>query len=77
VIHLSLRQIEYFAAAARHGGAARAAQALGVSQPSISKGIAELESLWGEQLFVRIHAKGLELTADGAMRFKQARTLLR
>ena len=77
MIHLSLRQIEYFAAAARHGGTARAALALGVSQPSISKAIAELESLWGEQLFVRLHAKGLELTADGATRFKQARTLLR
>jgi len=77
MIHFSLRQLEYFAAAARHGGAARAAQALNVSQPSISKAIAELEDLWGERLFVRLHARGLELTAAGAARFRQARALLR
>ena len=29
MIHLNLRQLEYFVAAARHGGAARAADALG------------------------------------------------
>lgn len=77
MIHFSLRQIEYFDAAARCGGAAAAAKALQVSQPSISKAIAELESLWGEQLFVRLHARGLELTAAGALRFKQAHALLR
>ena len=77
MIHFSLRQIEYFDAAARCGGAAAAAKALQVSQPSISKAIAELESLWGEQLFVRLHARGLELTAAGALRFRQAHALLR
>lgn len=76
MIHLTLRQLEYFAAAAEQGGAARAAQTLGVSQPSISKAIAELESHWGEQLFVRLHARGLELTAAGAWRQRQARALL-
>ena len=74
---ITLRQLEYFAAAARHGGAARAAAALNVSQPSISKAIADLESLWGERLFVRLHARGLELTAAGAARFKLAQALLR
>lgn len=77
MIHFSLRQMEYFDAAARFGGAAAAAKALQVSQPSISKAIAELESLWGEQLFVRLHARGLELTAAGALRAKQAHALLR
>jgi DNA-binding transcriptional LysR family regulator len=77
MIQFSLRQIEYFAAAARHGGAARAALALNVSQPSISKAIAELESLWSERLFVRLHARGLELTAAGSERYRQARLLLR
>ncbi len=76
MIHLTLRQLEYFAAAARHGGAARAAATLNVSQPSISKAIAELEGLWGERLFVRLHAKGLELTAAGAARYRQANALL-
>lgn len=76
MIHLTLRQLEYFAAAARHGGAARAAAMLNVSQPSISKAIAELESLWGERLFVRLHARGLELTPAGRARYRQANTLL-
>ena len=77
MIHFSLRQLEYLVAAAHHGGAARAAQQLHVSQPSISKAIAELESLWGERLFVRLHARGLELTAAGAVRVRQARAVLR
>lgn len=76
MIHLNLRQLEYFVAAARHGGAARAAEALSVSQPSISKAIADLEELWGEPLFVRLHARGLELTAAGALRHREAHALL-
>ncbi len=76
MIHLNLRQLEYFVAAARHGGAARAAEALGVSQPSISKAIADLEDLWGEPLFVRLHARGLELTGAGALRHREAHGLL-
>lgn len=75
-MHLSLRQLEYFVAAARHGGAARAAAALHVSQPSVSKAIADLEALWGEPLFVRLHARGLELTAAGAARHREAHALL-
>lgn len=77
MIHFSLRQLEYLVAAAHHGGAARAAQALHVSQPSISKAISELENLWGERLFVRLHARGLEVTAAGAARVRQARAVLR
>ena len=77
MIHFSLRQLEYLVAAAQHGGAARAAQALHVSQPSISKAIGELEALWDERLFVRLHARGLELTAAGAARVRQARAVLR
>ncbi len=76
MIHLNLRQLEYFVAAARHGGAARAAESLNVSQPSISKAIADLEALWGEPLFIRLHARGLALTSAGAMRHREAHELL-
>lgn len=76
MIHMSLRQLEYFVAAARYGGAARAAESLSVSQPSISKAIADLEALWGETLFVRLHARGLALTAAGAARHQEAHALL-
>ena len=76
MMQINLRQLEYFAAAAHHGGAARAAQALGVSQPSVSKAIADLEVLWGEALFVRLHARGMELTAAGVARHRAAQALL-
>lgn len=76
MIHINLRQLEYFVAAAHHGGAARAALALGVSQPSVSKAIADLEALWGEALFVRLHARGMELTAAGMARHRAAQSLL-
>jgi DNA-binding transcriptional LysR family regulator len=76
MIHINLRQLEYFVAAARHGGAAPAAKSLNVSQPSISKAIADLEALWGEPLFVRLHARGLLLTSAGAARHREAHALL-
>ena len=76
MIRVTLRQLEYFVAAARHGGAARAAESLNVSQPSISKAIADLEARWGEALFVRLHARGLALTAAGAARHREAHALL-
>lgn len=76
LIHVTLRQLEYFTAAVRHGGAARGAQALNVSQPSVSKAIADLEALWGERLFVRLHAQGLAPTPAGLVRYREASTLL-
>ena len=76
MMQMNLRQLEYFVAAAHHGGAARAAVALGVSQPSVSKAIADLEALWNELLFVRLHARGMELTAAGVARHRAAQGLL-
>lgn len=76
MIHLTLRQLEYFAAAVRHGGAAQGAAALNVSQPSVSKAIADLESLWGQRLFVRLHARGLEPTPAGIERHRLVSALL-
>jgi DNA-binding transcriptional LysR family regulator len=75
-LRYTLRQIEYFAAAAQHGGTASAARALNVSQPSISHAIGELEALWEEKLFFRVHAQGLELTSAGKRRYRQAQLLL-
>ncbi|GAB3626472.1 LysR family transcriptional regulator [Pandoraea terrae] len=76
MIHFTLRQLAYFVAAARHGSTARAARAENVSQPSISHAIAELEAQWGEALFLRIHAQGIELTAAGRRRLAQAQRVL-
>ena len=76
MLHISLRQLSYFVAAARHGSTRQAANALHVSQPSISHAIAELEAHWGEKLFHRIHAQGLELTTAGTRRSALAQALL-
>lgn len=76
MIHFSLRQIEYFVAAAQCRSTVNAAKSLSVSQPSISNAIAELEALWDERLFVRIPGKGIELSSAGTRRYQQARQLL-
>ncbi|WP_066457410.1 LysR family transcriptional regulator [Castellaniella caeni] len=77
MIQFSIRQLEYFVAVAKHGGTLQAARALNVSQPSISHAICMLEANWGVSLFVRQHARGLQLTAEGELRFRQALRLLR
>ncbi|MBA6104637.1 MULTISPECIES: LysR substrate-binding domain-containing protein [Pseudomonas] len=76
MIHFSLRQIEYFVAAAECRTTLSAAKRLNVSQPSISHAIAELEDLWKERLFVRLPGKGIELSSAGLRRYHQARQLL-
>ena len=68
MIHFSLRQIEYFVAAAQCRSTVNAAKSLSVSQPSISNAIAELEALWDERLFVRIPGKRIELSSAGTRR---------
>jgi len=76
LIAFTLREIEYFVAAAQHGSTAKAARALNVSQPSISHAIKELEALWKEKLFHRLHAQGLELTSSGMRRYRRAQAVL-
>lgn len=51
---MNLRQIETFAAVMKSGTASRAAEVLGVTQPAISRSIAELERVVGFALFARI-----------------------
>ena len=41
---MELRDIEYFGVIAEHGNLARAAEALGLSQPALSKSLRRLES---------------------------------
>ena len=55
--HLSLRQIEAFKAVIEHGTISRAAEVLHVSQPAMSKMIANLEADAGLQLFDRVKGR--------------------
>lgn len=67
--------IDYFLAVASHGQARRAAAALGVSQPAITKGLQRLEKELGFPLFER-SARGMALTPV-AEQFRQRTQALR
>jgi DNA-binding transcriptional LysR family regulator len=60
-----LRDVEYFAAIAEHGQVQRAAAALGLSQPALSKSLRRLEQAMNARLFKRT-PKGVELTRVGS-----------
>lgn len=70
-----LDDIDYFLAVAAHGQARRAAAALGVSQPAITKGLQRLEKELGFPLFER-SKRGMQLTAV-AEQFRQRTQALR
>lgn len=62
--NISLKQLRYFAAAARYGRLSMAAQALHVSQSTITTAILQLETSLNLQLFQR-QPHGVTLTAEG------------
>ena len=69
-----LRDIEYFSVVAEHGNVGRAAEALGLSQPALSKSLRRLEKSMQAKLVKRT-SKGIELTSVGAALFSQVRRL--
>jgi DNA-binding transcriptional LysR family regulator len=62
---MELRDLEYFAVVAEHGHVGRAAEALDLSQPALSKCLRRLEHAMQANLVKRT-PKGVELTAVGA-----------
>ncbi|MET9352912.1 LysR substrate-binding domain-containing protein [Streptomyces sp. NPDC006617] len=72
---LDLRLVRYFAVVAEHLNFARAAAALRVAQPSLSRQIQRLEDALGVRLLERT-TQGSRLTAAGAAFLPQAQTLL-
>jgi DNA-binding transcriptional LysR family regulator len=75
-VRYTLKQLSYFVAAGEHGSITGAAQAIHVSQASISAALGHLEAVLGVQLFVRRHAKGLSLTPAGRDLLGEARRLI-
>ncbi|MEQ9259395.1 MAG: LysR substrate-binding domain-containing protein [Roseovarius sp.] len=74
--NISLRQLRYFEALARHAHFGRAAAASSISQPALSVQIRELETELGAALFERT-ARKVRLTALGEEFATRVRRILR
>lgn len=73
---MDARQLEIAVAAIDHGGFTRAAQALGISQPSVSQAVRRLEDDLGVALFRRV-GRSVVLTEAGTAFEGPARAVLR
>jgi DNA-binding transcriptional LysR family regulator len=71
---VELRDLEYFSVIAEHGHLGRAADALRLSQPALSKSLRRLEQILDVKLVNRT-PKGVELTAEGALLLLRVREL--
>jgi LysR family hydrogen peroxide-inducible transcriptional activator len=76
MINLTLRQLRYFEALARHGHFGRAAEACSISQPALSMQIREMEEVLGSDLVER-GARQVRLTTFGEEVLHRARDILR
>lgn len=76
MMNLTLRQLRYFEALARHGHFGRAADDCAISQPALSMQIKELEETLGTPLFER-GARQVRLTGFGEEFAARARQILR
>jgi len=76
MINVTLRQLRYFDALARHGHFGRAAKACAISQPALSMQIKELEESLGGALLER-SARQVALTTFGEELAQRVRDILR
>lgn len=74
-MHITLRQLQVFEAAARLGGYTRAAEALHLTQPAVSMQIRQLEAQAGMPLFDQI-GKKIHLTDAGRTLYRHAQLIL-
>jgi len=74
--NLTLKQLRYFEALARHGRFRLAAEACAISQPALSMQIKELEEGLGNDLFER-SAREVKLTAFGRIFAERVHDILR
>jgi len=73
---MTIKDLEYFAAIAKHGSITRAAAELFIAQPALSQCLQKLEKETGLQLFVR-QSRGVLLTSQGECFLRFARSVLR
>lgn len=64
--HLKLRHLEVFVEVARKSSVTQAADALGLTQPAVTRALRELEIVCGKKL-VEKHGRGIRLSAYGEM----------
>src|SRR6201991_1724281 len=76
MINVTLRQLRYFDALARHGHFGRAAEACSISQPALSMQIREMEDALGGALLER-SARQVSLTQFGEELIQRVRDILR
>lgn len=76
MINITLRQLRYFDALARHGHFGRAAQACAISQPALSMQIKEMEQALGGVLLER-NARQVALTTFGEELARRVGDILR
>ena len=75
VIILELRVLNYFLAVAREESISGAANALHLSQPTLSRQLKDMEDELGKQLFIR-GSKRIELTDEGKKLKKRAEEII-
>ena len=73
--NMEIRELRYFLAIAREQSISKAAEALYMTQPSLSRQMQNLEKELGKQLFVR-GSKKIELTEAGFLLQKRAEEML-
>ncbi|WP_353813586.1 LysR family transcriptional regulator [Agromyces sp. SYSU T00266] len=73
---VTVRQLEYFVAAADLGTLSAAAERCRASQAAVSTGLAEMERTLGLQVLVRRPAKGVVLTRPGERMLPVARRII-
>lgn len=73
---IKLRHLRSLIAISQHGALVRAADALAITQPAVSKTLAELEEIVGQRLFAR-SPRGVELTDAGRLLVRYAGSSLR
>jgi DNA-binding transcriptional LysR family regulator len=71
---IALRDIEYVLEVARHGRLSQAADALGITQPALTKAIQRVEAWFGMPLFERT-GRGMTLSSSGIRAMDQMRRL--